>query len=91
MALTNAYSLEPAMNATILRDQLEQAASHLLECAHVIGQEQPDPMRASRAYADAIAFLVEIGKLPESHSMAHKYVTATIRESLIEQNKEYRK
>ncbi|MGE8450461.1 MAG: hypothetical protein ACN6OP_07515 [Pseudomonadales bacterium] len=69
-------------------NRLEQAASLLLECAHVIGQERPDPMRASRAYADAMAFLVEIGKVPEAHSMAHKYCASRIYESLIEQDKE---
>lgn len=67
-------------------NRLEQATSHLQECAHVIGQERPDPMRASRAYADAMAFLVEIGKVPEGHSMAHKYCAARIYESLKEQS-----
>ncbi|SSW66654.1 hypothetical protein AVE30378_02193 [Achromobacter veterisilvae] len=71
-----------------LCEQLARAASHLQECAHVIGQERPDPMRTSRAYADAMAFLVEIGKVPEAHSMAHKYCASRIYESLIEQDKE---
>jgi len=82
--------IEAASPQAIARlcDQLDRAASHLLECAQALVQERPDPMRASRAYADAMAFLVAIGKVPESHSMAHRYCTAVIYESLMEQNKE---
>jgi len=72
------------MNDATLRDRLDQAASLLLECAHALGHERPDPMRASRAYADAMAFLVTIRKVPESHCMAHRYCTARLYESLMD-------
>jgi hypothetical protein len=43
-------------------DLTERLAAQLRECAETLGADQIDEMRASRAYADAMALLDELKK-----------------------------
>jgi len=56
------YSEESAVKAWNLRASEERLAAQLRECAETLGAAQIDEMRASRAYADAMALLEELKK-----------------------------
>ncbi|MGN3704507.1 hypothetical protein [Achromobacter denitrificans] len=45
-----------------MNDLIDRLAAQLRECAETLGADQIDEMRASRAYADAMALLAEIEK-----------------------------
>ncbi|MFE0784116.1 hypothetical protein, partial [Serratia bockelmannii] len=42
---------------------IERLAAQLRECAETLGADQIDEMRASRAYADAMALLAEMSHI----------------------------
>ncbi|MFD4837701.1 Lar family restriction alleviation protein [Achromobacter sp. NPDC058515] len=56
------YSEESAVNAWNRRSPDAHLAAQLRECAETLGADQIDEMRASRAYADAMALLDELKK-----------------------------
>lgn len=47
---------------------IERLAAQLRECAETLGADQIDEMRASRAYADAMALLAEMSHISRTPS-----------------------